>query len=280
MGTGNDTERARTAQEVGGVQRIACVVLVRLDNDIAPGRLYQYRVRMKMQNPNWVARGRRAPRSPRNLSWCRAVRRRVEIIEGPRSVVPERASVACEDFCSLSIRHWRRMQGDERTEEATIVLGQGEGLLRCCGCPWGGRQLQRSRSPTGSSPTWSRSGATTWAASSSSPCPFGIAVTVHSPQPAPDKALRLAGPARRGVEMDPTRPGPTFVVVEEGRYLRGTTATRIITDESAAEVLCSTSRPTSGPRSLSTGRRRPSQREETWRSGSKDRQGNRQGCPS
>jgi hypothetical protein len=248
MGSGSDTETTKdgTSQSVV-FNELPDAVLVRfIDNDIAPGRLYQYRVRMKMQNPNWAGKKDEKGKFEKPQKFelvSRPSDAELEIIEGPPVELPlQRAvSVPREDFL-FAVDPPVEAKDSKEPKKPTIALKQGEGLLQVQrwlpmatvgnykepvadwivadvvakrGHYLGGKQFVTL-------PIWD-----------------SLYNKYILREPAPDKAPKNSkGQPRRGVEMDPTRPGPTFVVVDvKGGTSEERTTTRIISDESAAEVL-------------------------------------------
>jgi len=307
-GTGNESEMGKdgTSQTVA-YNDLPDSVLVRfLDNDIAPGRLYQYRVRIKMQNPNWAGKkdekgkfekaqkielvsrpsdaeveiiegppvqmgsgviadvklegNRVLVRSDNHdlrtgqkvifaTSGATATAWPVEVIEANVFAVPAAANNSCktganwayavsvpqEDFlfavdppvdakgkpaiamkpgeAMLQVQRWLPMAtvGNYKEPVADWVVAD---VLAKRGHHLGGKQFV-------SLPIWD-----------------SLYNRYILREPAPEKAPKIKGQPRRGVEMDPTKPGPSYVVVEvKGGLSEERTPSKIISDESAAEVL-------------------------------------------
>ncbi|MCE9532644.1 MAG: hypothetical protein K8T89_16220 [Planctomycetes bacterium] len=212
------------------------ILLRIIDNDITPGVKYTYRIKIRMQNPNWV--GRNADDKPEKPQKYEKVSRPsdadVELLEGPWTELKGKVEVPPEDFMFatdpavdlkgkttvnlkpgqgiLQFQRWLPVATIENFKEpiadwivADVVATRGMYL--------GGKQFVNL-------PIWSSK----------------TNAYVLRELPA-DKGSKSKEP-RRGVIMDPTKPGPSYVVVDiEGGVRELRLPTKIITEETATEIL-------------------------------------------
>ena len=237
-------------------------ILVRIvDNDVLPGSQYQYRIKVRLQNPNWV--GVKPDKARYDL-----VRRRadadVEIIDGPFVEMKETIRIPVEEYLYAI----DPPLPDPKDPKNAIQLKSGEALL----------QIQRwvsvatiggYREPVGD---WivadlvarrgTYLGGRQWI-----PIPIWSSEFnryLHREMPA-EKGSKLI---RRGIDMDPTVGGPRLVVADiQGGRQRLRTNLRTIEDESVVEVLLVDEDGRMQVRSSHVDSANPerARREETWR---------------
>ncbi len=212
-------------------------VLVRfIDNDIVPGKLYQYRIKVRMQNPNWVGNKDKKGNVPHKEKYdlvSRPSDADVEMLEGPWVPMETTVSVPREEYLFAA-----DPMPDPKDLKKSQALKNGQGMLQVQrwlpvasvgsykepvgdwviadvvatrGTYLGGKQFVNL-------PLWASE--------------FNRYILRDAP---PEKGKKEP---RHGVTMDPTRPGPVYVVAEiDGGPRDMKTAGRTISEETAAEVL-------------------------------------------
>jgi len=213
-------------------------ILVRfIDNDIIPDRQYRYRIKLRMVNPNWVGE-KDAAGEPVNKQKYDLVSRPsdadIDVIEGKFVESPETVSVPREEFLFAA----DPVTDPKDAKKNLIKLEPGQGLLQYQrwlalaavgnykepvadwivadvlvkrGTYVGGKQFVNL-------PIWSSE--------------YNRYILRELPGEKGSKQTK------RGVVMDPTRPGPQYVVVDiEGGMQRSSTPSRTLVDESATEIL-------------------------------------------
>jgi len=217
--------------------------LVRIvDNDISPGRLYKYRIKIKMQNPNWVGvTDKKTDLAPNKYKYdlvSTKVDADKEVIESPWTEVKDTVSVPRENFLFAvdPLPDPKDAKGRWLTP-----LKEGQGLL----------QVQRwlpnivafgnNKEPVGD-----------WVVAdlvATRGTYLGGKQFVNLPLWSSEKngyTLRRVAPERGrkedrfGVETDPTKPGPRFAVVEvDGGLCEYKPVGRSITlkEETAPEIM-------------------------------------------
>jgi len=217
------------------------VLLRILDNDISPDRLYSYRIKVRMQNPNWVGKKdpktNEAEKKEKYTFVSRPNDADVEMIEGPWTEMKGTERVPREEYLFAV----DPAIDPKDAKKTTISLKAGQGVLQfqrwlpvatvgnykepvadwvvadvvaTRGTYLGGKQFVNL-------PIWSSKSNN----------------FVLRELPA-EKGVKAKEP-RRGVIMDPTKPGPSFLVVDvEGGGPRETRfLAKTITEETAAEIL-------------------------------------------
>ena len=243
-----------------------CVLVRVIDNDIVPGRQYRYRIKLRMVNPNWV--GEKADKGvPEKKVKYDLVSRPsdadVEIIESRFFELAGAVSIPREDFLFaadpvsdpkkiladtkpgqglLQYQRWLPFASVGSYKEpvadwivADVVVKRGTRV--------GGKQFVNL-------PIWSSE--------------YNRYILREVPA---EKNSKSKEP-RRGVVMDPTVPGPEFVVVDiEGGKLDARVGLKSIVDESACEVLLLDENGSLSVRSSYFDRadRDRAKREESWR---------------
>jgi hypothetical protein len=318
-------------------------ILVRiLDNDIVPGRLYQYRIRLKMQNPNWAGKKDEKGKYEKPQKFdlvSRPSDAEVELIEG--LPVQMRAGTISQ----VQVANAVVIKSDShnlRTGDSVLISGVG-GMTSANGV-WTVTKIDDNTFSIPASPNAAYTGGGSWTYIVSVPredflfaidppldptskdnkkttitlksgeallqvqrwLPMATIGNYKEPvadwvvadimvkrghylggkqfvtlpiwdslynryilrEQAADKLFRGKGQPKRGVEMDPTKPGPTFVVVEvKGGYAAEQTPRMRISDESACEVLLLDESGNLQVRSSVLDRLDPerNKREETWK---------------
>ncbi len=261
-----DKEEGPTASQQK-IDEIPDHILIRfIDNDIQPGRLYQYRMKVLMQNPNWIGfedkKKKVAPNEYKRKEMSRPADAEVMLLGADarnETVIKQRFPFMTADDMRknlVSDTPWTEMKDSvsvpreeylfaedspvDAKGKPAIPLKIGQGILQIQkwlpvatidkfkepvadwivadivatrGMYLGGRQLVTL-------PTWSSQ--------------FNRYILRDAP---PDKGKSVA---RHGVFMDPTKPGPTWIVADvEGGTRENKPATRssTITEDTAAEIL-------------------------------------------
>ena len=236
-----DSPMGKTSQD-NQVGELPDAVLVRIiDNDIVPDRHYKYRIKLLMQNPNWVGekneKGVPASKFKYDLV-SKPSDADKDIIDGPFVEMKGDVSVPREDYlfaidpvladpkdaskktghkleigqALLEYQRWLPIATVGSYKEpvadwivADVVVKRGTYV--------GGKQYVNL-------PIWS-----------SEYNRYILRLTD------PEKGSKSKEP-RRGAIMDPTKPGPQYAVVDiEGGKLEAKTNSRTISDEAASEIL-------------------------------------------
>ena len=210
------------------------ILLRMIDTDVIPGGRYQYRIKVRMQNPNWVGRKNDlgVPAKKENYD---LVRREadadVEIIEGPFVELNEPISFPQESFLYAV-----EPPIDPKDRTSTNDLKPGEALLQIH------RWLSVAEEGIYKEPIgdWIVAnvvvrrghyvGGKQW-------LPLPIWSSMYN-RYVIRKLVDIMKVPLRGVLIDPTKPGPKFIVVDiEGGKQRFQNSLKSSEDETASEIL-------------------------------------------
>ena len=249
----------------------ACLIRI-IDNDITPGYHYQYRIRVKMQNPNWAGPFDQKAKTYEKPEKLELVTRQSDAKEemlppGPWFEMKGDVSVPREDYLFAT----DPIPADPKEPTKKVVhLKPGQGLL----------QVQRwlpfatvgtFKEPVGD---WivadvlvRRGGYVGGKQFVNLPIWSSVYNRYILREVPAEKGMRSKEP-RRGVVMDPTKPGPDYVVVEiEGGKQEARLGNRTVSEESASEILLMDSEGTLQVRSSAVDRldKERDKREQAWR---------------
>ena len=228
---------APIAADPKSIDEVPAAILVRfIDNSVEPGTGYRYRIKVRMQNPNWVG-PREGGRVADPAAYERVARRRdadIEVIEGP-FVEMNQIIVAPRESQSFAVDP---PPADLKAETPPIRLRHGEGLI----------QIQRWLPYVNIKGFFEPVG--NWIAPNVIAAPgrfLGgeqlILLPIWSSEANNylQRAVaseRFSKSTRYGVLTDPARPGPKLMVVAvDGGLVRGRFSGRTLEEETATEIL-------------------------------------------